>query len=62
MTSEETDSEKTLRLMRQLRVLLEDPHPGLFSWIDLRGRAAVGLRDHLNALLVPKGKTDADRK
>lgn len=42
-----------LNAAKRLVSLLEDPHPGLFTWCEFRGKVAKELRDKLNSVLEP---------
>jgi hypothetical protein len=52
-----TDDELLLALKRLVSVL-EDPHPGLSSWIEARDRLAVEVKNEL-VLRLPPEKSDA---
>jgi glutathione S-transferase len=38
-------------LALRLHRLLDDPHPGLMTWLEARREASVALRDALNKVL-----------
>ncbi len=48
------NDEEIKRLAKSLYELLNDPYPGLSTWIKFRNRTARELRDALNQKLSPE--------